>query len=139
MDIIVCIYPLYLTYQEYIQPADSGQPTIPTQSDLDNLSFLTVWWSTFGTFSLLEQYAGLSSLPFYSFSKAGILLTMYSTNYRKWVTEKTLEGVSFMTKKGQDIGISVIKEHWPNVTKYIKLDGEKDKDEQKNGWFSWLW
>ena len=137
MDILVCAYPLFLTYQYYVTPT----------STTDDLEFLAVWWSSFGTITLLENYAGLDNIPLYSFLKGGILLSMYSSSYREWLTGNALQGITSGLKKAKQTTISIVDEHFPKVKEYIKLDTEQEGDSSangsngssgSNGWFGWL-
>lgn len=127
MDLFICTYPLILTYQYY---------TIPEFKD--NLEFLTIWWSSFGTFTLLEEYAGIDNLPFYTLLKGGILVSMYSSTYRESITKHTLDGVTIGLQKAKSTVKSIIDEHFPQMNEYIKIPDEQETQTPTQSWFSWF-
>jgi hypothetical protein len=134
MDAIVCTYPLFLTYQYYTAPN--------LHEYKENLEFLAVWWSSYGTINLLEQYAGVSNLPFYSFIKGGVLLSMYSSTYREWLTKHAVKGITHGIDKAKTTTLSIIDENFPRIKEYIKFQESDNTDNINNessvqsGWFS---
>lgn len=135
MDLLVCTYPLYLTHQFYSD-----------QSDVSNLPFLAVWWSTFGAITLAENYANIDGLPFYWIIKSGALIGLYSSDYREWLTKNALSTAAIAGTKIKDGVVNIVNEHFPTVKKYIKID-ESGKDESTgttgsiqsdDRWFGWL-
>lgn len=147
MDILVCMYPLLLTYNYYDACGDNGGNSEYRDirvNCIDNLHFLTTWWSTFGALTLMEKYGGLDNVPFYTFAKGGILLSMYSNSYREWIRNHMLEGVKEIAKKTQNITKTIIDEHFPSLNKYINtpnipntVNAKDKKDEPPNyGWFA---
>lgn len=134
------MYPLFLTYN-YYDACDNGGNSDNRVYCIDNLHFLTTWWSTFGALTLMEKYGGLNNVPFYTFAKGGILLSMYSNSYREWVRNHMLEGVKEIAKKTQNVAKSIIDEHFPSLHKYINIANtvnpkDKKDDPQNYGWFA---
>ena len=133
MNIILCSYPLFLTYQRLLPSLSQESDYSPI--DKENLEFLLTWWSSFSSLTLLEQYAGIDNLPLYSLSKSGLLLFMYSSTYRKWFTHNVLYGAAAATEKGKNITLSIIDEHFPIAKQYIDLyhrEHKKDEDESSS-------
>lgn len=130
MDLLLCTYPLFLTYNYYQTP-------IPNSDSDSELPFLVAWWSTFGSLSLMENYAGLHNLPLYSFAKGGILLSMYSKDYRAWMMNHAFEGVKRIASEGKDVGLSIIDEHCPSLKQYVNL-GNNNNPGKDTSWFEWV-
>ena len=130
MDILISAYPLYLTYGYCLD-----------QSEATNLPFLTIWWSSFGILTLGENYAGIDRFPLYWVVKSGVLLSLYSSEYRDWVTTYALKGVVNVGSTVKNGSVKIINEHFPSVKKYVNIDGN-DQDHNNNreklskGWFS---
>lgn len=131
MDFLVCVYPLYMTYEYY-----HDDNTIIDKNIYDT-SFLVTWWSSFGICTLLERYVGLGSFPLYSVWKGMTLVSMYSTSYRELIINRILFGLSTVWEKGRQIGISIINERFPSLNQYIRINSFEK--ERRNGWFNgWL-
>ena len=136
MDLLICTYPLYLTHQYY-----------GDQTDNTNLPFLAVWWSTFGAITLAENYANIDGFPFYWVIKSGVLISLYSSDYREWLTKNALSTVAVAGNKIKDGVVTIVDEHFPTVKKYIKLDKNTDSSDQNQnqnnrlsrGWFSGIY
>ena len=102
MDLFVCAYPLYLTHQFYVD-----------QTNTVNLPFLTIWWSTFGAITLGENYANINGFPFYWMIKSGVLFSLYSSDYREWLTKNALSTISVASNKVKDGVVKIVDEHFP--------------------------
>mgnify|MGYP000551362824 CR=1 FL=1 len=127
MDLLVSAYPLYLTHQYY-----STQAT-------EHLPLLSVWWSSFGVISLAEKYASIDNIPFYWITKTGVLLALYSSEYREWLQKHVLTTASSLGYKIATSTSKIIDEHFPIVKEYIKLklpNDTSDKTSVSQGWFS---
>ncbi len=129
MDILLCSYPLWLTYEYYSLQTTNNLDKIDVNS---RLSFLVAWWATFGTLGIAENYAGISAFPFYTLLKGGVMVSMYSKSYRDWITQNALSGALVGTEKVKSIGLSIINEHSPQFNTYINYK----KEDVKKGWFS---
>jgi hypothetical protein len=130
MELLVCLYPMYLTHQYY-----------SNQSETVNLPFLAVWWSTFGTISLAENYANINHLPFYWILKSSVLLSLYSSDYRKWLTENALSTVAVAGDSLKKGIIKITQEHFPKMltTEHVEKS-EKTKVSNTIDWFSsWVY
>ena len=135
MDLLICAYPLYLTHQYY-----------SNQTNAENLPFLAVWWSTFGAITLAENYANIDGVPFYWLIKSGIMIGLYSSDYRDWLTKNTLSGIATTTEKLKNGAVNIINEHFPAVKQYIKLNANSNTNtniepnpNSNGGWFSGWW
>lgn len=126
MDLLVCAYPLYLTHEYYLN-----------QNDNSNLSFLTVWWSTFGMITLAENYASVNNLPFYWILKSGVMVSLYSADYRKWLTENALSTAAIAGKTLKNVVGNVVNEHFPKVKEYVNVSPatSSSTQSQNHGWF----
>ena len=132
MDLLICAYPLFLTHQYY---ADMRNTT--------NLPLLTVWFSTFTVISLAENTLNIDNLPFYWIIKPGVMLSLYSSNYREWLTQNALSTVTSAGNRFKNAALTIIDEHFPAIKQYIPTISTQNNPNNpnesnvrtNNGWF----
>jgi len=124
MDLLVCAYPLYLTHQYF-----------SNQNDVANLPFIAVWWSSFGVISLAENYANIDNLPFYWLLKSGVMVSLYSADYRKWLTENALTTATSVGTIMKNGVVKIANEHFPKMKEYVEKN-EVTKDKPVVSWFT---
>lgn len=109
MDLIVSIYPLYVTYCFYTNTNDHSNNIERAQS---NEQFVTTWWTTFGLLTLLEKYSGFGSFPYI---KNGCLFIIYSDEYRRKLVDITLNTIHFFVSHVKTRCVRTINEYYQST------------------------
>ncbi len=119
LDILLCMYPLYLTMDYYGTLTGANTKKVP--QEIQTVSFLVVWWSSFGILKLLEANFGVTNIPFYSIIKIVMLTGLFSADYRKLVVNNTLQFTGYIVRTSQRFMFPILNEHFPALNKYIDL------------------
>ena len=89
--------------------------------EIQTVSFLVVWWSSFGILKLLETNFGVTGIPFYSIIKIVLLTGLFSADYRELVANNTLQFTGYIVRTSQRFMFPILNEHFPALNKYIDL------------------